>query len=271
MKKLIIVIIICIAAFNTKAQDIILTKDGQKIEAKIEEVGIKTVKYKKFNNQSGTSYLIKKNDIASIKYENGDTEAFNEKVTNLQSNETDNLKIKYEGQVEIGNNYQVAYYSPTYDIAGVLFYKISKNIITYDFMFYNGVILYDRVFCGIGVGIEGAFWKELSSITYRDYKNSTLSFPILGRIKVSLLKDKKVNPFILFNVGYNIVALGYGDYGYYRSGAIINPCFGIDFNFLKKIGFYIHSGYLAHINKDSQNKSSSGTINFASLKFGVRF
>ena len=274
MKKLITIIVVIILAINMKAQDIILTKDGQKIEAKIEEIGVKTVKYKKFSNQGGTSYLIKKNDITSIKYENGDIEAFNEKAANLQSDETANLKIKYEGQVEIGNNYQVSYYKQTYYLSGFSC-ELAKSIITYDFMFFNGININKRAFIGVGIGIEGAFWKERWFGSYYERKTSTLAMPILGRIKVSILKNTKVNPFVLLNVGYDIMLIsdfkkGFEDNSYNRSGTIINPCFGIDFNFIRKIGLYVYSGYHVHINKDSQINTNK-SIHSASLKFGIRF
>jgi len=274
MKKIITIIIIVIAGFNAKGQDIILTKDGQKIEAKIEEIGIKTVKYKKYNNQSGTSYLIKKNDIASILYENGDYDVFNEKTSNLQSEASGNAKIKYEGQIEIGNNYQVSYYKQTYYLGG-LSCELAKSIITYNFMFYNGINISQRAFVGVGIGIEGAFWKERWFGSFYERKTSTLAMPILGRIKVSILKNTKVNPFVLLNVGYDIMLIsdfkkGFEDHSYNRNGAIVNPCFGIDFNFLRKVGFYVYSGYHAHINKFSLNNTNK-SIHSASLMFGVKF
>jgi len=80
MKKLLSLIIIIIINCSIKAQDIMITKDGQKIEAKIEEVGIETIKYKKYNNQSGAAYLILKSDIASILFENGEVEVFSQEV-----------------------------------------------------------------------------------------------------------------------------------------------------------------------------------------------
>ena len=46
--------------------------------------------------------------------------------------------------------------------------------------------------------------------------------------------------------------------------------FGIDFNFIRKIGLYVYSGYHAHINKDS-SENTNKSIHSASLMFGVRF
>jgi hypothetical protein len=123
MKRfLFLIITLFIFVFKINAQDIIFTKEGEKIKAKVEEVGIKTIKYKKFSNINGASYFILKKEILSIRYENGGTDDFSENFINLRSD-----TITYEGQIEIGNNYQVAYYEPTYNDAGIIYYKISKG------------------------------------------------------------------------------------------------------------------------------------------------
>jgi len=58
------------------AQDIILTKDSRKIEAKVTEVNIENVKYKIFNHQDGPLYTIPKSDIVTITYQNGLVDTF---------------------------------------------------------------------------------------------------------------------------------------------------------------------------------------------------
>lgn len=58
------------------AQDRITTKDGTDIQAKILEVGSSEIKYKKFSNQDGPTYIISKEDILIITYANGENEVF---------------------------------------------------------------------------------------------------------------------------------------------------------------------------------------------------
>jgi hypothetical protein len=60
------------------AQDVIVTKKGEKIEAKITEIGLETVKYKEFDHLDGPDYVIKKSEIASILYANGKVLVFSE-------------------------------------------------------------------------------------------------------------------------------------------------------------------------------------------------
>jgi hypothetical protein len=60
------------------AQDVIVTKDSKRIEAKVTEVNEDYIKYKDFDNQDGPVYTLAKNRIATILYQNGKVEVFEE-------------------------------------------------------------------------------------------------------------------------------------------------------------------------------------------------
>src|SRR5260221_9862149 len=60
------------------SQDIITTKTGEDILAKIVEVGHTEIKYKKFDNQEGPLFTILKSDVLMIRYENGTKDIFSE-------------------------------------------------------------------------------------------------------------------------------------------------------------------------------------------------
>jgi len=62
--------------FNAMAQDVITLKNGDEIEAIVQEVGINEVKYKKWANQAGPDYILKKSEIFMIKYINGSKDVF---------------------------------------------------------------------------------------------------------------------------------------------------------------------------------------------------
>jgi len=94
MKKTFALLIIIVMVCGVKAQDIMITKDGQKITAKVEEIGIDIIKYKNFDNQTGPSYSIKKNEVASILYENGNFEVFPQQVQ--KSTTKDLQKFNYQ-------------------------------------------------------------------------------------------------------------------------------------------------------------------------------
>src|SRR5690606_24699521 len=65
-----------IAITQAYGQDRIYTRNGGLYEVKIKEVGLKTVIYKKWNNQEGPDYVLPKQDVEKIKFQNGDEETF---------------------------------------------------------------------------------------------------------------------------------------------------------------------------------------------------
>ncbi len=60
------------------SQDIITTRTGEDILAKISVVGHTEIKYKKFDNQEGPLFTILKSDVLMIRYENGTKDIFSE-------------------------------------------------------------------------------------------------------------------------------------------------------------------------------------------------
>jgi hypothetical protein len=76
MKKLFFYIIGFLLLNTTYAQDIILKRNGDEIKAKVQEVGITEIKYKKFDNPDGPMYTILKSEVFLIKYENGTKDVF---------------------------------------------------------------------------------------------------------------------------------------------------------------------------------------------------
>ena len=58
------------------AQDIIVTRDSKKIEAKVTEVNVDHIKYKVFDHQDGPVYSLLKRDILTILYQSGRVETF---------------------------------------------------------------------------------------------------------------------------------------------------------------------------------------------------
>ncbi|MEM7370016.1 MAG: hypothetical protein AAF587_15525 [Bacteroidota bacterium] len=56
--------------------DLIILKDGEEIEAKVLEIEIKTVKYKRCSFVDGPTYTLKQSDIFMIKYSDGSKDVF---------------------------------------------------------------------------------------------------------------------------------------------------------------------------------------------------
>ena len=70
-------ILLCLL-FNVAltAQDIIVTKDSKRIDAKIEEVSDEQIKYRKQDNLSGPLFVMSTNEIHSVLYQNGEVQIF---------------------------------------------------------------------------------------------------------------------------------------------------------------------------------------------------
>jgi len=93
MKKVILILISVFLFTTVNAQDVIFKKNGDEINAKVEEVGVSDVKYKKFDNQDGPLYTLLKSEIFMIKYANGVKEVFTAEAVNTNtsgSNAPDN-------------------------------------------------------------------------------------------------------------------------------------------------------------------------------------
>ena len=58
------------------SQDVITTRSGESIQAKVLEVGQTQIKYKKFDNPEGPVYWFLKSVVLMVKYENGTVDVF---------------------------------------------------------------------------------------------------------------------------------------------------------------------------------------------------
>lgn len=58
------------------AQDVIITKDSERIDAKIEEVSNEQIKYRKKDNLSGPLFVMFTSEIQSVLYQNGEVQIF---------------------------------------------------------------------------------------------------------------------------------------------------------------------------------------------------
>lgn len=59
------------------AQDLIVKTDASRIEARVTEISPETIRYKRFSNPDGPTYLLPVADVERIEYANGETEYFN--------------------------------------------------------------------------------------------------------------------------------------------------------------------------------------------------
>lgn len=78
--------------------DVILLRSGEEVSAKILEVGINEIKYKKCNNLDGPIYSVLKDDVFMITYSNGSKDVYKEKPREINEPEKQNVNnttVKY--------------------------------------------------------------------------------------------------------------------------------------------------------------------------------
>lgn len=78
MKKFFLLAVAAIAAVGVYAQDVIVTRDAKRVEAKILEVSSSEIKYKEFNNQDGPTFVLQAAEINTIIYQNGTVKVFDQ-------------------------------------------------------------------------------------------------------------------------------------------------------------------------------------------------
>lgn len=82
MKKSIFLLIFTSTAICTFAQDIIVTRDAKRIEAKILEVSSSEIKYKEYNYQDGPLFILNTSEINTIIYQNGSVKIYGQDQQN---------------------------------------------------------------------------------------------------------------------------------------------------------------------------------------------
>ena len=94
MKKMIILLCTIFCVLNVFAQDIIITKDSKRIEAKILEVSSTEVKYKRITNIDGPTFVELVSNISTIIYSNGEVEAFNVEIQKEEEIKIEDLSLE---------------------------------------------------------------------------------------------------------------------------------------------------------------------------------
>jgi hypothetical protein len=77
MKYVLLIVVSFSLQQSLFAQDTIVQRNGKLIPSKVLEIDKSDVKYKKFENMEGPAYIILKNDVAFIRYQNGSVDTFN--------------------------------------------------------------------------------------------------------------------------------------------------------------------------------------------------
>ena len=81
MKKTILLLVAALCGVLTAAaQDLIVKTDATKVEAKVTEITPDAVRYKRFSNPDGPTYVLPVADIDYIQYANGEKEYYTKTI-----------------------------------------------------------------------------------------------------------------------------------------------------------------------------------------------
>lgn len=89
LRSLIVLPFLLVALQSVKAQDTLLMKNGNQVIAKILEVNTAEIKYKRFDNLEGPTFVIVKNDVVMIKYQNGTVDKIADQVVSPTTTHVD--------------------------------------------------------------------------------------------------------------------------------------------------------------------------------------
>lgn len=205
--KKIVLMIICLAGNATMfAQDIIIRKNGDEIEAIVREIGIEEVRYKKFENQNGPIYRLKKSEISMIRYEDGSRDVFNKASTPVED--------RTQAKVNQRNDYQRNNIYSDYQTSASR-YRITEEYDEEEEESYS-----KKVYLGIGYGFDygGLFGGKLEFLPIKHlglfggvgYNLLSLGWNVGGTLKI--LPERKVSPNLMLMYGYNAVIVGTDSY-----------------------------------------------------------
>lgn len=98
------------------AQDVISLTNGDIVKCKVEEISPSEIKYRDFSNLTGPLYVIPKQDVMSIMFENGKVEKINS-----NSNEAKKLVTDYP-YPKTSKLYSIGDYFNEDGVEGIVFY-----------------------------------------------------------------------------------------------------------------------------------------------------
>jgi hypothetical protein len=237
MKNLLLLFITVLTFNFTYSQDKIFLTSEENIEAKILEINVDAVKYKKYSNLEGPTFTILKSDIHMIIYENGENEIFKDEVKPT-NNEFNNSRTINEKKILNGGGAKLGL------LAGLPVGQYSE-------------------FTSFSIGIEFAYLGEVAEnfeigglAGYLHYFGGKFDAPYFGSFDSddvgyipiafsSRYYFSERNFFTGFDLGYAIAVTEYADGGFY-----FRPKFGFNLGAVNLILSY------SSISEKNYNESS---------------
>ena len=120
MKRLSLLLACILVSLLTFAQDIIITRDAQRIEGKVKEVSPTEIRYLYWDNLDGPVFVLPTTEIATITFQNGKVQVFNNERLETTPSETahladttnlvDTTKLSDDGMIRMSGSHWAPFY-----------------------------------------------------------------------------------------------------------------------------------------------------------------
>ena len=157
MKKSYLTSMLALVCCTVSAQDIILKKNADEIQAKVLKVTETEIEYKKWENLDGPIYIIPANEIFIIKYQNGSKDIISANSARTRSDIAGNFP-KYQGEIAAAYGLGVGRVSEFINTDRILFETV------------HGIRINPYLFTGLGLGFD--YFYE--SIDMEDYYGNAI-------------------------------------------------------------------------------------------------
>lgn len=101
MKKIFLLVALAFASGSMSAQDIITKKNAEELQVKVIKVGANEIEYKEWDNQDGPVYTISREEVFTIKYQNGKRDVVSLLSSGSRAKSYGNKYPKYQGEVSL--------------------------------------------------------------------------------------------------------------------------------------------------------------------------
>lgn len=197
--------------FSVYAQDLIILKDGNTIEAKVIEISPTEIRYKRFDHLDGPTIVVLAAEVLSIRYENGRTEiinaitqpstvqTLNQPIRNPRFN-TLGVTIGYLGVSNFGFSLK-----GTVSPAKYTFFDFNLGLGFSDFSFngninFNGFVPFNKGGWYGGLGLGGGVYESGDSMNGFFAINAITGFLFFNWLNISAALQMEVAPEFNFRI-----------------------------------------------------------------------
>ncbi len=195
MKKSLLVLLCTLFYSSISAQDIIMKKNADEIQAKVTEIGTTEIKYRKWNNLNGPVYTIPIDEVFVIKYENGTTDKFADLSATESRPKISGNFPKYQGEIAVGYGVGVGAASNVINTDRIVLETV------------HGARINPYVFVGAGLGINYFYGLLDDYDLYQGNDDTATILPLFANIKGYYPLSKKTSLSLSLDLG---AAIGIG-------------------------------------------------------------